>query len=243
MKYISKVPFWIHLAAVIATEASSAFSLAYAQDFENITNETFQTNFRPGHTISVIGSLQRSTWNVSDATLVQNVSKVSYLPSILVRYGYHINIRKKFGFIVGTSTGGYFETTNISGFKPKSSVLFPSLGAGFVHWPETKLRFTVFGEYSALWYPGMAVETSSKTTGDEAKSIDISSIADAALISVTADWYIWNRSGVGVIFGWRFVSDGFIGDSGSSREGNVAFKNNGFWSGLTYSLQLGEQNL
>jgi hypothetical protein len=244
MQNLTFYAFKFHLSAIFCALLAFCFQKSFAQEPENITNDSFQTNFRPGHSLSVYAGVQRATWKVVEAGAISpemNAGRVSYLPSMLVRYGFHINIRKKFGFIVGTSAGGYFETTNIQGFKPKSSVLFPSLGIGLVQWPEPTIRITGFAEYSALWYPGMKTRAATGTNSSASSSdLDISSIADAALLSATFDWFAWKRSGVGVLFGWRFVDDGLIGGNNSSRESTVDFKNNGFFTGINYSMQLGD---
>lgn len=203
------------------------------------------TSFRPGHNLTLLGVSQQSSWMVSRAGEVRGVDFESWEPGLVLRYSFHLNLVRKFGLVLGTGVGAWFQNKTVEGFRPGSSFMFPSILAGVVQNFRADSRALLLAEYSANWYPWMTARGAPVRMGagkSRDTKVDLAPIPDAFSVFAQVDTFTSRQAAVSVALGWRVVSNELLGKpSKNTLLGNSSFRNAGLFAGAGLTWVLGDE--
>ena len=199
-------------------------------------------SFRPGHNLTLLAAGQQSSWKVRRAGEVRDVAFQSWEPGALLRYKFHLNLVSKFGIVLGTGVGAWWQNRTYAGFRPGGSIMFPSIVVGIVQNFRADGRILLFGEYSANWYPWMTARgapATDATEGGRETRVAIAPIPDAFSVVIQLDVFSGRNTALTAATGWRVVSNELFGKpSKNTLLGNSSFRNTGVFiaSGVTWTL-------
>lgn len=206
----------------------SSINWAYPQN-ESALNETIGTNFRPGHNVSILAGGQQFQLNWNKIGVDGNNSIGAWAPMIHMRYGFHMNIKSKFGFVFGTGIQILPENRWYHGFYPGTGFVFPSMHVALVQNFLEDSRFLIGTEYAAGWFPKM------RQSGN--KLVELSSLPDVFGALMGFEKFYSKSMAFGVWLGWQNVWDSC--HSGCAR--NFSFNRKGFYILTGTTWQLGDE--
>jgi hypothetical protein len=206
---------------------------------------TSSTSFRPGHNLTLLAVGQQSSWSVARAGEVRSVEFDTWEPGAVLRYSFHLNLVRKFGLVLGTALGAWYQNRTVEGFRPGSSFMFPSIVAGVVQNFRADTRAILLAEYSANWYPWMTAQgapTSSEPGDGRNTKVQLAPIPDAFSVLAQIDTFTGRSTAVSVALGWRVVSNELLGKpSKNTLLGNSSFRNSGLFAGAGLTWVLGDE--
>ncbi len=206
---------------------------------------TSSTSFRPGHNLTLLALGQQSSWSVARAGEVRSVEFDTWEPGAVLRYSFHLNLVRKFGLVLGTALGAWYQNRTVEGFRPGSSFMFPSIVAGVVQNFRADTRAILLAEYSANWYPWMTAQgapTSSEPGDGRNTKVQLAPIPDAFSVLAQIDTFTGRSTAVSVALGWRVVSNELLGKpSKNTLLGNSSFRSSGLFAGAGLTWVLGDE--
>lgn len=122
-----------------------------------------------------------------------------YALGAVVRYGFHINIYKKFGLILGTSSQLMWDSHSYLTFKPGPHVIFPSATVGFVQNFKSDMRVSVLGEYAAAWLPF------AKGMSESGNEMELAMIPDTFQFAMQLDKFVAPGRALSILIGMRVM--------------------------------------
>ena len=179
-------------------------TLAQAQDD---SDEVYTTNFRPGHNLSFLVTIQQSRWKLNVTPEVPNVDRKAVLPGLALRYAFHLALARKFGLVMGTGVQFLYDAKNYEGYTPGSVIGFPSILIGFVQNFASDWRLMFCGEYYASWFPKMSA---TNTAGTQAQ---LGGIPDNLSVFAEIDSFSKKTVALSGVIGYRLVALDFLGKS------------------------------
>jgi hypothetical protein len=184
-------------------------------------------------------------WRVRRAGEIRDVEFEVWEPGLVLRYSFHLNLVRKFGLVLGTGVGTWWQNRTYEGFRPGSSVMFPSVLVGVVQNFLTDTRVSLLGEYSAHWYPSLsargAPDVSDPKRPRETR-VTIAPIPDGISTFAQVDNFSRRNVAVSVAVGWRVISNELLGKpSKNTLLGNSSFRSAGAFLGAGVTLILGDE--
>lgn len=161
--------------------------------------EGYVPRFRPGHSLSFFGLVQRNDWKIDSVGFVSDARVVDYSFVASLRYAFHVNLVGQFGLLLGSSLGAEFGNARIAGFASGSAVRFPSLNFGLVQALKNRNRVSLNVETSANWYPAM------KSIDANGQNIVIGPIPDRISVFSQYDVFTDRDQAISIVFGAQRV--------------------------------------
>lgn len=222
--------------------STALWSTAFAQEGGRTGAST---SFRPGHNLTLVAAAQQSQWYVRSAGEVKDLEFETWEPGAKLRYTFHLNLVRKFGMVLGTGVGAWYQDSSHGGFRPGSSFMFPSIVLGFVQNFEAQTRAVFAGEYSATWYPWLStrgVPDRSDPARPRETRVELAPIPDTFTAFAQVDHFTRRNTALTASAGWKIVSQSLLGKpSKSTLIGASDFRNKGFFVALGVTWTLGDE--
>ena len=192
------------------------------------------TGFRPGHNLSLFGSWSQFAWKVKKAGEVQSLNATQSVPTLSLRYTYHVNLFRNSGMVFGTTFATHIGNQTNQGFRPGVGIQLPSLAFGLTQNVLSTWRFTALAEYSATWFPWMTAR------GVDSR-VELASLPDTLTLTGQIDYFVSLSSALSIESGFGQVGSAIVAKpSNNTVAATTDFRASRWFVGLGWTVSLGD---